>query len=396
MKRFWLFVSIACGVVLAADAPSKFPNIPPDYLREPERIPEFWVSTLEDVNRFLDERIHRGTVETIGKSAGGRPIRAVFYGRPRQGKGTTTYSGSLGYGDYRAYIGPDAAARVYMGLCGLHGGEFEPIVGAVNLLSVLETGKDLRGRAWPEITAAAKTLERIIVIPVANPDGRARVPLRMEAPRGKDYTVSEYFNTGGWPDGKDIGWPDCKKFIPLDFSRTQFPGGYPNDNGVNFQHDDFFGKRQPETEALLELAARERPDLVLNMHTGAVFPLMHRPLVEPVLTPVFEKLFRRVMARLTVEKLEASNDPKIEANPANVAVPEAYNMNTALNLHSGALSVVFESPSHAFSTAERGGKPVFFTPDDLLNGELLCHQESMQFLAETGGRDRWIPAKRRR
>ncbi len=38
----------------------------------------------------------------------------------------------------------------------VHGGEFEGIVGAVNLLAVLETGKDLRGRDWPEIAGAAK------------------------------------------------------------------------------------------------------------------------------------------------------------------------------------------------------------------------------------------------
>jgi hypothetical protein len=32
-----------------------------------------------------------------------------------------------------------------MGMACVHGGEFEGIVGVVNLLSVLETGKDLRG-----------------------------------------------------------------------------------------------------------------------------------------------------------------------------------------------------------------------------------------------------------
>ncbi len=32
----------------------------------------------------------------------------------------------------------------------VHGGEFEGIVGTVNLISVIETGKDLRGKEWPE------------------------------------------------------------------------------------------------------------------------------------------------------------------------------------------------------------------------------------------------------
>jgi hypothetical protein len=344
------------------------------------------------VGRFLRGSVHKGTVVGIGTSAGGRPILAVFYGRAREGKGTTTFSGSLGFGDVRAYLGPDSQRKVYLGLAAVHGGEFEGIVGMVNLVAVLETGRDLRGKEWPEITAAAKALDRIIIVPITNVDGRARVPLRMERHRGSDYTVHEYFNTGGRPDGKIIGWPQCKEFIPLDFSKTQFPGGYPNDAGVNIQHDDFFGRPQPETRALLELTARERPDLILNMHTGAAFTTMLRPFIEPALTPAFEQLFRRVETRLTLERLEASDDVAKEADPGRQRL-SAYNLDTALNLHSGALAVLIESPSHGFSTGKRDGKLFVHKPDDLVNAQLICHQESMKFLVETGGRWRWT-AKR--
>jgi hypothetical protein len=396
MKWSLLYGSILITSILPATGTSdRFPDIPADYLQEAESIPDFWVSRLEEVNRFLDEHIHSGKVVTIGITAGGRQMRAVSYGHPRQGKGTTTFSGSLGYGNVRAYAGPDAEKRVYMGIAGVHGGEFEGIVGMVNLLAVLETGTDLRGKPWPEITAAARSIDRIIIVPVVNADGRARVPLRMGRHRGSDETVPEYFNTGGWPDGRNIGWPDCKQFIPLDFSRTQFPGGYPNDNGVNIQHDDFFGQRQPETEALFRLAALERPDLILNMHTGAVFPLMHRPFAEPVLTPVFEELFRRVQTALTRRGLQASDSPRAEADPARVRTPSPYNLDTALNLHCGALSVVIESPSHAASTAKRDGKPFMFRPDDLLDAQLICHQQALKFLVDSGGRSRWTPPRQR-
>jgi hypothetical protein len=387
-----LFVALALPLI-AAEAPKAFPNIPPDYLLEPANIPDFWSSRLEDVNLFLDRQVHIGLVETIGQTAGGRAIRAVSYGRPRNGKGTTTFSGALGFGDFRAYLGPDFERKVYFGLAGVHGGEFEAIVGMVNLLSVLETGRDLRGKEWPELVAAAKSIERIVLIPVLNADGRARVPLRMEKHRGADESILEYFNTGGWPDGRIIGWPQCKQFIPLDFSKTQFPGGYPNDNGVNVQHDDFMGRQQPETQALLGLVARERPDLVLNMHTGAVFPLMHRPFAEPALTPVFDALFRRVQSRLAAADFEESGDLLSEGNPERAGTPSPYNLDTAINLHSGALSVVIESPSHSASTARRAGKLVVFTPEDLLEIQLLCHQEAMKFLAATGGRNRWLPLK---
>jgi hypothetical protein len=73
-------------------------QIPADYLREQKDIPSFWISTVEEVTAFLKNQIHKGKVEVIGKSAGGRPIYAVLYGQPREGKGTTTFSGSLGYG----------------------------------------------------------------------------------------------------------------------------------------------------------------------------------------------------------------------------------------------------------------------------------------------------------
>jgi hypothetical protein len=107
----------------------------------------------------------------------------------------------------------------------------------VNLIAVLETGKDLRGKEWPEINAAAKGLDRIILIPIANVDGRARVPLRMESFQGKNETLHEYMNTGAGLDGKNIGWPQCKEFIPLDFSKTQFPGGDYFDRGECRQHN---------------------------------------------------------------------------------------------------------------------------------------------------------------
>src|ERR1019366_7495845 len=147
-----------------------------------------------------------------------------------------------------------------------------------------------------------------ILLPITNVDGRARVPYRMLRNWGTNVDVVEYFDTGGMPGGKLLGYPTCKQFIPLDFSTVGFPGGYPNDAGVNFQHDDFFGHPQPETRALLDLTARERPDIVLNMHTGAGFTELLREFIEPALTPAWEDLFRRVHTALTLAKLRGTDD----------------------------------------------------------------------------------------
>jgi predicted deacylase len=288
----------------------------------------------------------------------------------------------------RAYIGPDHGKRVYMVFAGVHGGEFEGMVGLVNFLSVLEAGRDLRGTEWPEITAAAQKLDRIIVVPILNVDGRTRVPLRMIRHRGKDHTVQEYFNTGGKTDGTLIGWPQCKQFIPLDFSKTQFPGGYPNDAGVNVQHDDFFGAPQPETRALFKLTAEERPDLILNMHTGASFLQPLRPFCEPVLTPIYEEMYRRVRTRLTEAGLQASDSAAVEADPKRERM-SPYNLDTALNLHCGALAILVESPAHSFTRRRRDGSEYVHTPERLLDAHLICQQESMKLLIETGGRVAW-------
>ena len=385
-----------CGESALETPPNAFQHIPKEYLLEASNPPEFWVSTIDGVTGFLQARVHKGEVVVIGTSAGGRPIRAVLYGHARNGKGTTTFSGAVGAGTMRAYFGPDFDKKVYVAMASVHGGEFEGIVGLVNLLSVLETGVDLRGRPWPRIVAAAGRIDRLIVIPIVNMDGRARVPLRMEAFHGTDGTIAQYMNTGGWGDGHLIGWPDCKVFIPLDFTRTQFPGGYPNDNGINIMHDDFLGARQPETLALFELAARERPDLILNLHTGAgsenYYPRMLRPVTEDALTPVFNGLYRAVQTALARAGLQATSDPAVEADPAH-APKNGYNLDTALNFHCGALSVVVESPSHGYAGKNQQGLEVRQTADRLLDAELVVQEEALNYLADTGGRSRWADGK---
>ena len=371
-------------------------EISEDYLTEPDSIPPFWKSTVGEVSDFLKDNVAKGQVEVFGKSAGNRPISAVLYGNARKGTGTSTFSGSLGFGNVQAYRGQDHSKTVYLGMGSVHGGEFEGIVGIVNLVSVLETGKDIRGKEWPGITAAAAKLDRIILIPVMNPDGRSRVPLRMESHRGTSNFVYEFFNTGCKSDGTLLGWPGVKEFIPLDFKMTDFPGGYPNDAGVNIMHDDFLGEIQPETKALLDLCNREKPDLVINMHTGApprdYFIRMHRPFAEPALDATFEALYRKVHSTLTILGMQGTNDPEAETDLSRVP-KGAYNLDAAINLHCGALSVVIESPAHGFSGYDRTGEIVMQTPEMILDAQLVCHQEAMKFLAESGGRSQWTPGR---
>lgn len=362
-------------------------ELPEEFLAERKDIPSFWISTNEEVDSFIENNIKKGEVEIIGVSAGGRPIKAISYGEPRKWKGTTTFSGALGFRDMAAYRGPDHDKTVFMVVSGVHGGEFEGIVGTINLLSVIESGKDLRGKEWPEVVDLIGKIDRLVLIPIANPDGRARVPLRMQIFREDNRMVHEYLNTGGYADGTIFGWPQIKEFVPMDFNKPGFPGGYPNDAGVNIMHDDFFGGTQPETEALFIISAREKPDVTMNMHTGADYMNLLRPFSEQSLQPMFDSIYTRIHARLCLEGLLRTMDTQKESDPSKVKAG-SFNLNSALNLHCGTLCVTVESPSHGYDRYEDYSTSKH-TPNLLLDSHFFCHIEAMRFLVESDGRSKW-------
>ncbi len=145
---------------------------------------------------------------------------------------------------------------------------------------------------------------------------------------------------------------------------------------------------------MFDLAGREKPDLVINMHTGAVYMRMDRPLGEPALRPAFDTLFRYVHSELARNGLQHTDDPDIEGNPSHASTG-VYNLDGALNWHCGALSVVVESPSHGFSGNNATKEAKIESPDKLLDAQLICHQQAMRFLVNTGGRSKWLPGRKR-
>jgi hypothetical protein len=95
--------------------------------------------------------------------------------------------------------------------------EPEAVAGAVNLLHILEHGRDLRGRRWPEIRRLEKRL-RLLLVPLANPDGRARV--RIPSLVGLTSDDHSFYAQGMWKDGRLITWLGSKQFIPLPLMRS--------------------------------------------------------------------------------------------------------------------------------------------------------------------------------
>ena len=117
---------------------------------------------------------------------------------------------------------------------------------------------------------------------------------------------------------------------------------------------------------------------------------MHRPAAELRLDAVYEELYRTVHTALALAGLQGTKAPAIEAakpKRGNALV----NLDAALNMHCGVLSVVIESPSHSFAGRNRQGEVVPHSADMLLDAQLVAYQAGLGFLADNGGRAKWAP-----
>jgi hypothetical protein len=232
--------------------------------------PEHYPTSLSAIEEAL-AGVQRGEVRQFGHSAGGRPLWAVAYGEFEPIARTANLSSALAAGQPEAFFG-DRPRRhqVMMIASAIHGGEMESIAAVLNLISLLETGADLKGEAWPELVAAAEQL-RVVIVPCLNPDGRARTPA--DDPTIWTEAEIEKYRHGLHADGTEITWPACKVPHPRDPQADGFLGSYFNDAGVNPLHGVFLPPEiAPETHAALALALAETPDLVLDLHSCGVGP----------------------------------------------------------------------------------------------------------------------------
>lgn len=226
--------------------------------------PGFWRSRYSDV-REITRAVTQGTHEVLGRSAGGRDIDAVGYGALEPVESTATISSAMASDRPESFFDPAQRKKPSLALIGsIHGGETEGIALCLNLIQLLESGCDFNGREHPGLVEKIGKV-RLSLIPCLNPDGRdaAAVSHLNGATLEELYLVQQ----GVFPDGRLFRGRKVKETQPIPPGMLKFMGGYYNADGVNLQHDDFFGPAlAPENTAIRDLFRREIPDAFLTMH----------------------------------------------------------------------------------------------------------------------------------
>ncbi len=345
--------------------------------------PPFWKSRLADVIEVLGGA-RKGEVWKFGESWGRRPLYTVSYGELEPYKRTANFSAAAYAHKPGAFCRRAPGVKKVLMIIGpVHGGEMEGVVGCLNLVKVLETGTDFRGRSWPGITRNAGKL-RIVIVPLANPDGRERLP--MDHWVGKTAEEMHEYAQGTRLDGSRWGWPTVAENHPM-VGNVGILGGYFNDGGINIYTDCFFRMMAPETRAIFDLAIREAPDFIVNVHSHE----MPAELLQTYLVPA--KLTKRTaeIQRLYTEQMKERGLP---FTPPRDTESGAFELTDALYHATGAVSMIFEGPEGIVGEAD---EPIGF--DEILDSHLVMYELLIELGVSSGGytgnadleRGNWLP-----
>jgi len=302
-------------------------------------IPEWWKTNLGYIDE-LAKNARRAEVKVLTPSAGGRPVYSFSYGEKQEIESKANYNSACGGWDLNAYAPVEGKKPVVILLGGIHGGEVEAIAALGNLITLLETGKDRKGETNEEILKAVEKI-RLVIVPVCNPDGRARLP--HESVLGMTMQEHRYWFQGAWKDGSLVGCPTCKLLHPMKEELLSFMGTYFNDDGINLMHDNFFHPMAKETQALLDLADAEKADFIMQLHGGS-----------QCYNEIIKARYVTLESQLTLHDLSVRCD--LQAQKENLrfqiapippkeegAVPPMFNLVCALHHVCGAVSGLFES-----------------------------------------------------
>ncbi|MBR2459942.1 MAG: hypothetical protein IKB34_01750 [Clostridia bacterium] len=315
----------------------------------------FWVTGIEDIEKIL-ACVKKGEVKELCTSAGGRSVKYVTYGKKENYNRRANYSSACGAHDLSCYADKKGKRHTLMLIGATHGQETEGVAGIANLISLIETGRDLRGIAVPSVTESLKTSDcRLVIVPIYNIDGRARCA--PDSMIGEPMESLRHYGQGNWRDGTLCGWPGCKKVHPIKES-AGFLGAYFNDSGVNLMHDNFFAPMARETVALMKLCDQEAPSCVIGLHGGGNTT---NELLQPDYVPAYINRELLALAEEIAEKQTALGlKSRVRPLPTGECVtPPSFNLTSAIHHVCGAVSCTYESNE---GLAENNA----FTPEEIL------------------------------
>ena len=303
---------------------------------QPER-PEWWAVRPEEITRVV-ESVENGSTRSIAETPLRFPVHSVLFGPERSKRGTATWAiGSNSRNPASYKVEADDSLQTVALVCGVHGAEAEAVAGAANLISIVDTGADLRGTRRDRLLDLTSSY-RLIVLPCVNMDGRSVSPDHL---RGASMDEFVRASQGVWLSGDPVGYPACKEYAPLPLDEVKHPGGYPNGDGYNIMHDVCPGDmRTAEARAFLKLVAEEAADLILHFHSHSIGGQILPP---PVLGYPFIARRTAAYARRVHAELEKSG---LRPGPIhNAENRTGINLLTACQIASGGLSVCFEQPA---------------------------------------------------
>lgn len=331
-----------------------------------EERPDFWKVRPAEI-AALCAGVKRGRSEVIAKTPGGLPVYAVFYGDFSEAAPQTNWSAGASSTTWRTYVGDKPAQQTILFCAGVHGAEAESVAAAVNLIQLLETGKDFRGKEDAELQDLVSKY-RLIVVPCVNMDGRALSPDHL---RNVPYEQFRAASQGLWLDGSLIGWRGSKEWFPLPLDKVSYPGGYPNAAGVNIMHDATPGQiRSEEARGVLGLVARWRVDLLLNGHSCEYAPSLITPscLNYPV------NVERGLACVMRVNNAIAEAGLR-EPNTKEPVPAKTLNLNTMATMCSGCIALTLEC-SVSYNRPKEPTRT--YTFDELMEPNFIMLKEMMK------------------
>ncbi len=339
--------------------------------RLPKRtLPDFWVGDVKGLaDRF--KTLKRGQVRKIATTPGGRPVHLIAYGKREVVRHEANFNSAIGAREPSAYMDKAARTKPVIYLVGpVHGQEVEALTGLVNLIHVMETGRDLRGRDQSALRALGERC-RLLIVPAGNPDGIARYEPRTA--KGLAAEDGSFWSMGTWKDDTIVYWPQSKKRHPRTPANSAYAGSYFNDAGVNPMHDEFFDPMSTEAPAILRVAKEEGPDLAVSLHSYSVAPGVLRPAYVPMEIQEQAKTLA-VQYYALLEKRGLPHAKPFKPSPEQGKNPAPFNLTSALYHISGAVSFTFECP-HGHDR----GNYCRVTFEQILDIELTLYEAMMRY-----------------